>query len=414
MASYANTGAYLDQLYQEKFGRAPDAAGKAYWQSKLDSGQATASSVAAAFDASEEAQDRSDRGIEVGTADNTSFQKAKASNEAKETITTTGNNDSYDAASDYNNTVNTTVAAFNDNSNNNITVQSDEEWLKDQYQNILKRDLGDEGKAYWLGDLGKGQTRAQVKANIERSNEKWLGDQYQELFGRDLDEKGREWWMGDLRGDTDTKYGQSERPKQTREQVRANLERHLLTTLPIDPEDPEDPEDPVDPVDPEDPVDPVDPEDPVDPINPVDPVDPGTDNDAGTWMGDDPTMGDLYDQKKKEYEDLFNGASLKDDEYQRLKSDYDDARREADSYINAQRDDETSRLRSGIAIGGFPGRRRGDLKSGATATSDRSKNRSQITAGPKVRDDRPYAPRGIRGGYSTGSTFFDKAGNFRQ
>ncbi len=99
-------------------------------------------------------------------------------------------------------------------------MQSDEEWLKDQYQDILKRDLGEEGKAYWLGDLGKGQTRAQVKANIERSNEKWLGDQYQELFGRDLDEEGREWWMGDLRGDTDTKYGQSERPKQTRKKKK--------------------------------------------------------------------------------------------------------------------------------------------------------------------------------------------------
>tara|TARA_R100001443_G_scaffold48603_1_gene60977 strand:+ start:1099 stop:2310 length:1212 start_codon:yes stop_codon:yes gene_type:complete len=403
MASYANTGAYLDQLYQEKFGRAPDAAGKAYWQGKLDSGQATASSVAAAFDASEEAQDRSDRGIEVGTADNTSFQKAKASNEAKETITTTGSNDSYDAASDYNNTVNTTVAAFNDNSNNNTPAQSDEEWLKDQYQNILKRDLGDEGKAYWLGDLGKGQTRAQVKANIERSNEKWLGDQYQELFGRDLDEKGREWWMGDLRGDTDTKYGQSERPKQTREQVRANLERHLLTTLPIVPDPDPDPDLDPDP-DPDPDPNPVNPDpNPVnpdpDPVNPdpgpVNP-DPEKDNDAGTWMGDDPSVGDVYDER-----------------YEKLKSDYEDLRRTYDSEFGDKRDFATSRLATGFTIGGFPGSGK-DLRSGSTATSDRSRNRSQITAGPKVRDDRPYAPRGIRGGYSTGSTFFDKEGNFRQ
>ena len=395
MASYANTGAYLDQLYQDKFGRAPDAAGKDFWQNKIDSGDMTAANVAAAFDASEEAQDRSDKGIEVGVADNASFLKAKADNEAKETITTTSNNDSYDAASDYNNTVNTTVAAFNDDSDNTINVQSDEEWLEDQYQTVLKRDLGDEGKSYWLGDLGKGQTRAQVKENIERSNEKWLGDQYRELFDRDLDEKGREWWMGDLRGDTDLKYGQSERPKQTREQVRANLERHLATTLPVDPDDPEDPVDPIDPIDPVDPVDPVTPDDPADPVTPDDPKE----ND----------VEDTYKEETNNYRELY--AQL-NDRYGRLEAEYDDARREADSYINSQRDEELSKLRTGITVGGAPGSRR-NIRSGGTAYSDRSNKRSRITAGPKVKDNRPYARTGLRSGSETGSTYFDPESSYR-
>jgi hypothetical protein len=33
--------------------------------------------------------------------------------------------------------------------------QNDEEWLQSTYQTVLNRDLGDEGREYWLGDLGK-------------------------------------------------------------------------------------------------------------------------------------------------------------------------------------------------------------------------------------------------------------------
>ena len=101
--------------------------------------------------------------------------------------------------------------------------------------------------------------------------------------------------------------------------------------------------------------------------------------------------------------------------YNQLQSDYDDARREADSYINANRDEELSKLRRGITVGGFPGSRRNDLSSGGTAYSernDRSRRRNRITAGPRVKDDRPYARRGMKGGYSSGSTYFDSASSF--
>ena len=139
----------------------------------------------------------------------------------------------------------------------------------------------------------------------------------------------------------------------------------------------------------------------------------------------------MYEGAVNDYRDLYK-QSLKDQteqsdqgekdrvayselesKYGRLKSDYDDARREADSYFTAQRDDETSRLRSGFTVGGFPGSRRTDLKSGSTATSDRSRKRSFITAGPKVKDDRPYAREGLRKGSDTGSTYFDSESSFR-
>ena len=166
----------------------------------------------------------------------------------------------------------------------------------------------------------------------------------------------------------------------------------------------------------------------------------GTCPEAGTYMGPDPNektegdgklpgewMGDqnsdneyerLYNDKAKEMIRLYGGdegGSAANDRYNQLQSDYDDARREADSYINANRDEELSKLRRGITVGGFPGSRRNDLSSGGTAYSernDRSRRRNRITAGPRVKDDRPYARRGMKGGYSSGSTYFDSASSF--
>ena len=504
MPSLANTGAYLDQLYQEKFGRAPDAAGKAYWQKEIDSGRMDAASVANAFDASDEAkQIKADKEEETRKFIEDTYkveldrepdkagaaywaEQINSGNQTQEQVT-----QNIQASNEY--------KEINDEGGSG---QNHQEWLEGVYQDVLKRDIGDEGKEYWMGDLAAGATREEVEANIRRSDEKWLGDVYEEELGRDLGDEGRKYWMEDIR----------ERG-QTREDVLGNIKRsgeyqcaqsggtwdgstctpkedvivcptgQQLNSdgtgcVPFDP-DPEEcpagtawdgtqcratgaeemkqcPDGSMIPESETCPADPVvcgsgqqlnsagdgciDIPDQVCPSGTrrnaagnCEAINDGNDGSSGTWMGDDPnntddgsgtrvgdwvgddpSMGDLYDQKKKEYEDLFNGASLRDDEYQRLKSDYDDARREADSYINAQRDEETAKLRSGIAVGGFPGRRRGDLRSGATATSDRSRKRSQITAGPKVREDRPYAARGIRGGYSTGSTFFDKEGNFRQ
>ena len=83
MSSSANTSAYVDSLYRSKFGRAPDAGGKAYWTKQINSGKMTPEKVAQSFDQSQEAKDRASRGVAVGVKDTSSFQRAKISEASK-------------------------------------------------------------------------------------------------------------------------------------------------------------------------------------------------------------------------------------------------------------------------------------------------------------------------------------------
>ena len=658
MPSLANTSAYLDQLYKEKFGREPDEEGKAYWQGQLDSGAANVASIEAAFDASSEAKDRESKGVAQGVADTESFEAAKAANAAKAPAPAPSPAPApYNAAEAYNNTVNSTVAAFNApaaSSNNDATLpvltpdqekkadindiyndvlerNADEEglnywydqldsgnqtldqikdniqlskekddladnkafieqqytqgldrgtsdnvddaadpygsgmghWLKDLatgqsrddvasnirrsdefsdqasdylsglYENILERDPDAEGMEYWKQSLIDGtQTRTDVENNFNISDEKWLGDIYKDELGRNLGEDGRKYWLDDLKGLNEGQGGK----KATREEVLANIKRSdeyscaqsggtwdgseckqglapcpegqtrppgSTSCAPIPTNCPDgttwdgttcratgaeegafcsdgsfvsDPSEcPTTPApcpsgqsrgdDGQCKPDVTIPEYHTCPdgskvINPADCSSggggeeeeeetvacpngqvrnaDGTCPDSGTYMGDDPQdkidtegnapgtwMGNqesdddfnrLYNDKQAEMIRLYGGdgqgGTASNDRYDQLKSDYDDARREADSYINANRDEELSKLRRGITVGGFPGSRRNDLRSGGTAYSDRSKKRSRITAGPRVKNDRPYAPRGVRGGYSSGSTYFDNASSF--
>ena len=442
MSSLADTGAYLDQLYQEKFGRAPDAAGKAYWKAELDSGKTSADQVAALFDSSDEAkQIKADK-----EAETQKFIEDTYKIELDREPDTAGANYWAEQINSGAQTQQEVVDNFrrsNEYQNINDTAgsgQNDEEWLQSTYQTVLNRDLGDEGREYWLGDLGRGATREEVESNIKLSNEKWLRDVYQDELGRELGDEGRDYWLDDIKGG------------QTREDVLANIKRsdeyacaqsggtwdgsscntddaivcpsgQTLNSAGTGCENipivcgsgqqlnsagdgcidiPEIPDDvcptgtrknaagnceaipgPV--------PDGPDPDDP----DPDDPGDGGGSNDGGTQV---------------EYDDALNKNKEK---YAQLESDYDDARREADSYINAQRADETSQLTRGFSVGSFPGRRRGDLTSGATATSDRSRKRSRITAGPRVREDRPYAKAGLRSGEERGSTYFDPSSSFR-
>ena len=677
MASLADTGSYLDNLYQSKFGRKPDAAGKAYWKSQLDSGKATAASVAAAFDASSEAKDRASKGVAQGVADTASFEAAKAANAAKAPAPAPASAPApapapapspapapYNAAEAYNNTVASTVAAFNapapapspapapapaaddddgpiyglpyippnseeskrqaindiyrdvlerntdqggedywykelesgrqtlDDIRANIeasdeaaNLESNKAFIEQQYNQGLDRGTGDNiddaadpyggGMGYWLKDLATGQSREDVAANIRRSDEfseqaadyleglyenilerdpdaegldywkkslidgtqtredvennfnisdeKWLGDIYKNELGRKLGDEGRKYWLDDInnRG-------------QTREDVLANIRRSPeyacaqsggnwdgseckqelapcpegqlrppggTSCAPIPNTCPEGtywdgtscratgaeeehvcPDGSIVSDASQCPATPAPcpsgqtrnaqgecvgsdapapcpegqsrgadgncapiggGEEPPStaPCPNGQTRDPdGTCPEAGTYMGPDPNektegdgklpgewMGDqnsdneyerLYNDKAKEMIRLYGGdegGSAANDRYNQLQSDYDDARREADSYINANRDEELSKLRRGITVGGFPGSRRNDLSSGGTAYSernDRSRRRNRITAGPRVKDDRPYARRGMKGGYSSGSTYFDSASSF--
>ena len=666
MPSLASTSTYLDNLYQEKFGRKPDAAGKAYWQGQLESGAATAESVAAAFDASQEAKDREDKGVEVGVADEQSFQDALTAASAPAPSPAPA---PYNAEEEYNNTVNSTVAAFNapapapspapapapspapapddddgpiytlpyidpeseqgkrlaindiyrdvlernsdeggedywykqlesgnqtladirsniegskeaaDLDSNKAFIESQYQegldrgtldniddaadpygggigyWLKDLatgqsrddvaanirrseefstqasdyleglYENILDRDPDAEGMDYWKKSLIDGtQTRDDVKDNFNISDEKWLGDVYKSELGRNLADEGRKYWLNDINnkgasrddvlanirrsdeyacaqsggnwdgskcnqvapcpegqmrppGGTSCAPIPSNCPEGTAWdgtscRPTGSIDEHVCPDGSIVSDASQCPTTPT----PEAPCpagmsrgddgnckpDATIPNYHTCPdgskvINPADcgsggGEEPpstapcpngqtrnpdGTCPTSGTYMGPDPNekpegdgklpgewMGDqnsdneyerLYNDKAKEMVRLYGGdegGTAASDRIDQLQSDYDDARREADSYINANRDEELSKLRRGITVGGFPGSRRNDLRSGGTAYSDRSRKRSRITAGPRIKEDRPYAARGIRGGYSSGSTYFDSGSSF--
>ena len=118
-------------------------------------------------------------------------------------------------------------------------------------------------------------------------------------------------------------------------------------------------------------------------------------------QGANPGDGDFgYKRETEGYRDLYNGVGYSElkSRYGRLQADYDSARREADSYRDAQRADETSRLRGGITVGGAPGSRRNSLRSGNTATSDRSRRRGVSVRDDRERDRSP-SMQGIRSGF---------------
>ena len=67
-----------------------------------------------------------------------------------------------------------------------------DEWINQQYRELLGRDAGTEGLNYWTGDLARGQTKDQVRANImlsdEYRNRSQLVDDYRNEYGSDPDE----------------------------------------------------------------------------------------------------------------------------------------------------------------------------------------------------------------------------------
>ena len=133
------------------------------------------------------------------------------------------------------------------------------------------------------------------------------------------------------------------------------------------------------------------------------------DDPSGAYSAENPTQS--YDNKRAEYQQLYahtlkDKADLEGKNYQQLQ-------RELQSYIDAQRDDETSRLRSGITIGGNQASQRpGNLKSGSPTYGSQSSSAGAITSGPKYKDDRPYAPRGVRKGSPISSSYFAMAERF--
>ena len=84
-------------------------------------------------------------------------------------------------------------------------------WLNQTYENLLGREVGEEGAAYWGGELDGGTSRDEVRDNIMQSDEYWLNRTFNELLGRNVGDEGRTYWGDELKGGV------------TRDSVRDNI-----------------------------------------------------------------------------------------------------------------------------------------------------------------------------------------------
>ena len=97
-----------------------------------------------------------------------------------------------------------------------------DEWINQQYRELLGRDAGTEGLNYWTGDLERGQTKDQVRANImlsdEFKNRSQLVDDYRDDHGSNPDEDwldarvgpGGEWLMEGYGSKKKTSVGETD------------------------------------------------------------------------------------------------------------------------------------------------------------------------------------------------------------
>ena len=232
MSSSANTSAYVDSLYRSKFGRAPDAGGKAYWTKQINSGKMSPEKVAQSFDQSKEAKDRAARGIAVGVKDTASFQKAKAANAAKKTaenkktslaaiashkrastpsvtITPTGNSSSP-RPSNVQSKATVTASPQASPAPQNLSYSppatpTNAQKIEQLYTSILERPSDASGKQYWLNALNSGTSIEKIAESIRQSKEfddladKKVEALYNNDLGRTSDASGKEYWKNHLK-----------------------------------------------------------------------------------------------------------------------------------------------------------------------------------------------------------------------
>ena len=151
--------------------------------------------------------------------------------------------------------------------------------------------------------------------------------------------------------------------------------------------------------------------------NPGSGTDPGNE---GNWMGpgnesdplDDPSGAyskenptQSYDNKKKEYEELFQLEQQDRDRLNKGDSSYTGG--EVGSYVGA-----SSHLTTGRTVGGGnqASIKPSNLQSGGASWSDRTDDSGMVTAGPGSSRNRPYAKAGLkRGAPKRSSFYYDKS-----
>jgi len=101
------------------------------------------------------------------------------------------------------------------------TEQAAKDWLNTYYKDNVGRDAKFDDKfsdastnaSYWLNNLSKGiEDKASVQSNIDLNDETWLNKQFNTLLNRNVGAEGRKSWMDHLKSG-----------KQTRDQVIANI-----------------------------------------------------------------------------------------------------------------------------------------------------------------------------------------------
>ncbi|MEZ6073755.1 MAG: DUF4214 domain-containing protein [Pirellulales bacterium] len=182
----AATGAHLNALYSDVMGRPADDGGLAYWGSEIMAGRTTYNDVVSSFLASRENVNNVIRGFyrqflerdaDGGGIDYWSDQM-KSADEAD------------------------VVVAFLTSAEFASRHESDDDFVDALYDLVLNRSADESGRAYYLGMLADGTSRAEAARLVAESTERYgllVEEFYQSYFGRASDEAGRAYYVARLR-----------------------------------------------------------------------------------------------------------------------------------------------------------------------------------------------------------------------
>ena len=179
---------FVQQSYQDIFGRAPDKEGYDYWTSELNTGSLTPEAFIATLQGSPEAKARADSnqggtGLLYQKVDDYLAGGGVGGDPSKSAYVKDDDVPAVDTTeyvkpvlAEPHSAVPTTTITQTGSGNNNAGVtttgsnasQSADDWLQDFYTEAGLGTVDAGGRAYWEGDLAGGQTKEQIRANIMR------------------------------------------------------------------------------------------------------------------------------------------------------------------------------------------------------------------------------------------------------
>ena len=163
---------FVQQSYQDIFGRAPDKEGYDYWTSELNTGSLTPEAFIATLQGSPEAKlrDETEQGgtgllyekvddyLAGGGVGGDPSKSAYVKDDDVPAINTTEYNKPAEIVAGG-------IPGGGTNTGSNAS-QSADDWLQSFYTEAGLGQVDAGGRSYWEGDLAGGQTKDQIKANI--------------------------------------------------------------------------------------------------------------------------------------------------------------------------------------------------------------------------------------------------------